>query len=424
MMNRNMMHSALLEELFKPRSKTQESTKPETSIKVDSPVRGKKRPYKKGSFNGPSTSSRPQRRAFNFVTKGTFERQAQKERTQAKLSKLQNTISTAAKQTGISSAVKLAIVTPASAEVADDLPEIEWWDRVLLNDAPNYDQIPNSSVPINERYSNTITDLIEHPVQLKPPNAALDKICIKAHLTKKEMKRLRRMNRREIQREQMEKVRLGLEKPPEPKMKMANLMRVLGTEAIQDPTKMEHFVKQQEAERLKKHLDANAERKLTKEEKSDRKTRKIMEDTSIMVHVAVYKVLSLANPSKRFKVLVNAKQLQLTGIVVSVEDMHVIVVEGGPKQQRHYKKLMLSRINWGEELVGQKKGVAKEEEDGQRNECVLVWEGVVPSREFNAEPKIQFATDHRAAREIFARYNVANYWDYCFSHSVLLSGKE
>jgi U4/U6 small nuclear ribonucleoprotein PRP3 len=71
-------------------------------------------------------------------------------------------------------------------------------------------------------------------------------------------------------------------------------------------------------------------------------------------------------------VLVNAKQLQMTGIVVSVEDMHVIVVEGGPKQQRTYKKLMLNRINWSEELVGQKKGVAKEDEDGQRNECVLV----------------------------------------------------
>lgn len=62
----------------------------------------------------------------------------------------------------------------------------------------------------------------------------------------------------------------------------------------------------------------------------------------------------------------------MTGIVVSVEDMNVVVVEGGPKQQRHYKKLMLNRINWGEELVGQKKGVAKEEDEGQRNECTLV----------------------------------------------------
>lgn len=111
----------------------------------------------------------------------------------------------------------------------------------------------------------------------------------------------------------------------------------------------------------------------------------------------------------------------MTGIVVSVEDMHVVVVEGGPKQQRQYKKLMLKRIKWNEELVGQKKGVASEEDEGQRNECSLVgrlimflllsclfqiWEGTIPKREFNTEPKIQVASDHRAAREIFSRHNV------------------
>jgi U4/U6 small nuclear ribonucleoprotein PRP3 len=80
----------------------------------------------------------------------------------------------------------------------------------------------------------------------------------------------------------------------------------------------------------------------------------------------------LANPQKRFKVLTNAKQLQMTGTVVGVEDMHVIVVEGGPKQQKFFKNLMLNRIKWNEELVGQKKGVADEDAEGQRNECVLV----------------------------------------------------
>ncbi|KAI6192375.1 Pre-mRNA processing factor 3 [Aphelenchoides bicaudatus] len=364
---------------------------------------------------GPPIGGRRVRKAFDFVEKGTFEKQAQKERLQAKLSELQNSISTAAKQTGISSAVRLALVTPASAEVSDDLPDIEWWDRVLLNDAQNYNEIPSPTLPPNERYVNTVTNLIEHPVQLKPPNAALEKVCIKTHLTKKEMKRLRRMNRREAQREEQEKIRLGLMPVPEPKVKMANLMRVLGNEAIQDPTKMEAFARKQEEERLKKHLDANAERKLTKEQKADKKTRKIMEDTSVVVYVAVYKILSLANPSKRFKALINAKQLQMTGLAVSVDDMNVIVVEGGPKQQRHYKQLMLNRINWGEELVGQKKGVAKEEDEGQRNECTLVWEGTVPKREFTYEPKLQTATDHRSAREVFAKYNVPHYWDYCFS---------
>lgn len=43
----------------------------------------------------------------------------------------------------------------------------------------SYDDIPPSSVPIEERYVKTITNLIEHPVRLKPPNAALDNVCIK-----------------------------------------------------------------------------------------------------------------------------------------------------------------------------------------------------------------------------------------------------
>lgn len=36
-------------------------------------------------------------------------------------------------------------------------------------------------------------------------------------------------------------------------MKLSNLMRVLGTDAIQDPTKMEAHVRKQMMERQKKH---------------------------------------------------------------------------------------------------------------------------------------------------------------------------
>ncbi|KAI6232820.1 hypothetical protein M3Y99_00983900 [Aphelenchoides fujianensis] len=364
---------------------------------------------------------RGRRAAFKFAEKGTFERQAQKERAQAKLARLQNDISRAAKQTGISSAVRLAIVTPSGAEVVDDLPAIEWWDRVLLGDAENYDALPPATEATHERFRDTISDLIEHPVQFKAPDVALENVPLRVHLTKKEAKRLRRMNRQEIQREQAEKIRLGLERAPEPKVKLSNLMRVLGNDAIQDPTKMEAMVRNQVAERLRKHEDANADRKLTKKQRADKKALKIMEDTSVYVYVAVYKVLSLANPQKRFKVLQNAKQLHMTGVIVGVEDMHVIVVEGGPKQQRFYKNLMLKRIHWSEELVGQKKGVAAEEEEGQRNES---GRAPSPTRAFHSEPRIQQVPDHKSARELFAKEGVEHYWDHCFSHSVLLSGNE
>lgn len=66
-------------------------------------------------------------------------------------------------------------------------------------------------------------------------------------------------------------------------------MRVLGTEAVQDPTKMEAHVRAQMAKRQKKHQDANAARKLTVQQKRDKKVRKTKEDTSVEVHVAVYR---------------------------------------------------------------------------------------------------------------------------------------
>lgn len=66
-------------------------------------------------------------------------------------------------------------------------------------------------------------------------------------------------------------------------------MRVLGTEAVQDPTKMEAHVRAQMAKRQKDHEEANASRKLTAEQKREKKIRKIKEDTSLEVHVAVYR---------------------------------------------------------------------------------------------------------------------------------------
>lgn len=74
---------------------------------------------------------------------------------------------------------------------------------------------------------------------------------------------------------------------------MANLMRVLGTEAVLDPTKMEKHVREQMAKRLKAHQDANAARKLTPDQRRDKKIRKLKEDTTTGVHVSVYKLVYL-----------------------------------------------------------------------------------------------------------------------------------
>lgn len=72
-------------------------------------------------------------------------------------------------------------------------------------------------------------------------------------------------------KEEQEKIRLGLEAPPEPKLRISNLMRALGTEAVQDPTKIEAHVREQMAKRQKAHEDANNQRKLTVEQKREKK---------------------------------------------------------------------------------------------------------------------------------------------------------
>lgn len=70
-------------------------------------------------------------------------------------------------------------------------------------------------------------------------------------------------------------------------------MRVLGTEAVQDPTKMEAHVRAQMAKRQKAHEEANASRKLTAEQKREKNIRKIKEDTSLGVNVSVYRYKNL-----------------------------------------------------------------------------------------------------------------------------------
>ena len=106
---------------------------------------------------------------------------------------------------------------------------------------------------------------------------------------------------------------------------------------------------------FREHESRNAERKLTKPQLREKKMNKLKEDTSNGVDVFVYRIKSLKNPSKKYKIEMNAKQLFMTGTVVIHSDCNVVVVEGGPKQQKKFKRLMMHRIKWSEEeVVGDK----------------------------------------------------------------------
>ena len=77
------------------------------------------------------------------------------------------------------------------------------------------------------------------------------------------------------------------------------------------------------------HEDQNAARKLTDAERAAKKKRKIMENTSNGVNVAVYRVKDLTDPATKFKLEANCNQLHMTGTILLLKNLNVVVVEGG-----------------------------------------------------------------------------------------------
>uniref|UniRef100_A0A6Q2XBZ1 U4/U6 small nuclear ribonucleoprotein Prp3 n=1 Tax=Esox lucius TaxID=8010 RepID=A0A6Q2XBZ1_ESOLU len=336
-------------------------------------------------FDGRVTIAPAQRprKGFKFHEQGRFEKIAQRIRTKAQLEKLQTEIAQAAKKTGIQASTKLALFAPK---------------KELLEGEPNV-------LTLSPCHS---------PVDTDKPGGTLG-----VYLTKKEQKKLRRQTRREGQKELQEKVRLGLMPPPEPKVRISNLMRVLGTEAVQDPTKVEAHVRAQMAKRQKAHEEANAARKLTTEQRKEKKVKKLKEDLSIGVHIAVYRIRNLHNPAKKFKVEANANQLYLTGTVVLHRDINIVVVEGGPKAQKKFKRLMLNRIKW-EEHNSKRDDPDADDETKRNNKCSLVWEGTAKDRNFG-EMKFKQCPTENMAREHFKKHGTEHYWDLALSQSVLES---
>ncbi|PZC70479.1 hypothetical protein B5X24_HaOG215886 [Helicoverpa armigera] len=113
----------------------------------------------------------------------------------AQLEKLQNEISQIARKTGISSATKLALLA-ADTPDSDRVPDIEWWDSVILMTPEEREHKRQTSDATSEQSDTSdarthsqrvdachvgddnivdnlneaaITNLVEHPQQLRPP---------------------------------------------------------------------------------------------------------------------------------------------------------------------------------------------------------------------------------------------------------------
>ena len=397
----NVIESASIKPIFKVSSTEQKVDKDEQEVKVEKDESRFIDPDMPSS----SGASRKKRPTFEFIREGKYQRMAQRRRMKSHFAELGH--KSLGKDEDGEKETKIANPNLIPLGVRDDLEEkpttseteelkIEWWDSAIVSNGEYDPECTNINLV-------KITPYVQHPVPIQPPAEQPAPPPQPLKLTRKEQKKLRTQQRQAREKEKQEMIRQGLLEPPKPKVKISNLVRVLGADATQDPTKIEREVRAQMEERQQAHEDRNLARKLTPAERREKKMRKMF-DPEKGIFLALFKVQHLQNAQHKFKIDVNAEENMLTGCVLTSDKFTLVVVEGCSKSIIRYKKLMLKRIDWNACLPG-------EEQEGQReNSCKLLWEGSIESTHFKRFRQ-EVQKTNQASRKYLADFGLEHLWD-------------
>jgi U4/U6 small nuclear ribonucleoprotein PRP3 len=379
----------------------------------------KNNPYYDPSL-GPQTTTAKGRipRQLIFNQKGKYIQQATALRRQAALEAMKKRIAESSRKAGM-----IDDIESEKGFLVPEPPTVEWWDEGLIVGS-DYSAIDSPNGLKIDTDDTVVTAYIQHPVAIEPPHEKKIPAPKPMYLTPKEQKKRRRQNRMADLKEKQMKVRLGLEPAAPPKVKKSNLMRVLGEEAVKDPTAVEARVNREIAERAQAHMQANQERKLSKEQRNEKLAAQQDADAAKGIYSTVYRIDSLANGRHRFKISKNAEQHKLTGICILHPKYCLVIVEGGQYSIKQYKKLMLNRIDWTENSgpnsvrEGNQEAMAAwlqaEDEQGNLkdlglNKCSLVWEGELKQRAFRKWGSKVCETD-KDAKDALSRAKMEHFW--------------
>ncbi|KAF8877185.1 pre-mRNA processing factor 3-domain-containing protein [Infundibulicybe gibba] len=353
-------------------------------------------------------------RNFRFNPKGKYVALGNQMRQDNQLEALKQRIAESARKAGLDGDMGIEKISRYASHRRPPPPVAEWWDAALL---------PNKSY---EDLSMGLSRLnIKTKVALKP-----------MMLTTKEQKKMRKLKRAADLQDKRDRIRMGLLPPDAPKVRLANLMKVLTSDAVQDPTRVEARVRREVAMRKHGHEKMNAERKLTDDQRREKIESKKVEEEKKGIYGAVFKIKTLTDPAHQFKVRKNAEQLNMTGVCIFNPNFSMVYVEGAAKFIKNYKRLMMHRIAWTEaarprgaeevELEDPDSDVEDEEstskikvapkaaseEPGRSledNKCYLVWEGMLRDRSFNNFKAKSCPTD-RDAKDVLGD-KLKGYWD-------------
>lgn len=393
------------------------------------------------SQEGPK--QRTMHKGFQFHKPGRHVREAEELRREQQMEELKRRIEESARKAGLQDELggdEKRLLRPAP-------PAVEWWDVNLLSEQ-SYDAVPDST-PVETMLQQAqdanspillygdqspIDKYIQHPIPIPAPS---DNITVKPRglmLTKREQRKLRRQRRAAEQQDKRDRIKMGLLPPEPPKVKLSNLMRVLTSEAVSDPTKIEARVRREIAARKEAHERMNAENRLTAEQRRAKVERKKQADEEKGLFCQVYRVQHLVSPRHKFKVQRNALDHGLTGVTIFHPSMAVVVVEGSAKALKAYKRLMTVRIDWtdpGEPTHASDEEKEKEEPsanntalvgfrhlttstdnvDWSTNSCQLIFEGPIRQRYWAERGfRAKAAPTDQAAREALGE-QMQGYWD-------------
>ncbi|AET40329.1 U4/U6-U5 snRNP complex subunit PRP3 Ecym_5592 [Eremothecium cymbalariae DBVPG len=272
-------------------------------------------------------------------------------------------------------------------------PIIEWWDKKYLKDAQykeihkkysiSYENIQDESEDEyeddDEEEDRPSIRFVKHPLPIKTTVLSSASAVPKVYLTKMEQRKIRRNQRKIIRQEKEEKVRLGLEPKPTPKVKLSNMMHTFENDnSLQDPTKWEQLVKQQVDARNKKHLQMNEQRHQEAKAKKAAAQQTLKQQEGNVCRI--YRFTTLQNPKIRYKISVNAKQLHLKGCCLHIQEgLGIIITIGTEKSSKFFQKLVTSRIQWTETFTNKQ---TNETIKCPNAKCELVWEGILGDHRF------------------------------------------
>lgn len=352
-------------------------------------------------------------RPIVFNPHGKFIEKAKTDRAAARMEELKRKIEERARKAGLEEDLD---VGDREVLLRPEPPEVEWWDEDFLKNK-SYDDLDRGEVLLDGDETK-ITIYIQHPIPIPPPSITHAPPPQPVKMTTKEMAKARRLRRADEQKEKQGKILLGLMPPDPPKIKLANLMKVLTSEAVKDPTSVERRVRKEVDERRDKHEQDNEARKLTKEERNAKISQRHAADViRTGLHCCLFRIANLSNPSHRFKISKNAQQLELTGIIILNPRTNIVIVEGGMAAIKKYKRLMTVRIDWTDNSPNRRIAEGNREmlvdepepEDLSANTCELVWEGELKNRSFKKWVGEREASNDAAARKWLGK-GAENFW--------------